>query len=158
MQTHLFLVMILTASKIQTHAYNLRPLGSKLRKSEHVLFSSYRFQNVPERNQNISPNTRMKDQFSRQQASYLSEMETWKGTSASSSKFVTHFVAGSKNVTNIVQDQKRQFELTVEEAILSILPRPLPSHRIAPNGRHSSQSCWKEWLLQQEKSSVIQID
>ena len=157
MQIHLFLAMILTAGKLQAYgAYKLCPLRSNLRKSGGVLYSSHRFPDVPERNQNISPKNCIKDQFSRQQASYLSEMTTWKGVSASSSEFVTHFVAGSKNVTNIVQNEKRQFELTVEEAVLSILPRTLSSHRFGPKGKKYSQDAWKEWLLQQENSSVVQ--
>lgn len=99
------------------------------------------------------------DTFSRQQASYISKMETWKGASVSSSEFVTHFVAGCANATNFereLQNREREFDLTVEEAITSVLPNPISSTRSHSNGTIYSEEEWKEWLMGKEKSSIVQ--
>ena len=152
----LLINMILTFSKLpQLSAYNtLRSFRSKLRKSDHVSCCS------PQMPKRISCQTLLSvsnldsDKFSRQQERFISKMETWKGFSVSSSEFVTHFVAGCENVTN--SEGGEQLDLTVQEAITSVLPNPITSTRNHPNGTKYTEGEWKELLLEQEKNLVIQ--
>jgi len=87
-----------------------------------------------------------------QQKLYTSQMKDFKGVSHSTSEFVTHFIAQSNHT------------ITVEEAILSIVPNPVPKTRIHdwaknPNSKEDkkeiSMELWTEKLLQYEQNHAI---